>query len=210
MQSGHEKNIPQQEKGAGSDTSHAVRTKSREEARALFSIAKGRLLNISGWDKLCGYATANFVLADSNGKDLKRPAIAGDYLKIDIPGPGSKTGDGFDWVRIEKIEHTKDESKDSEMISMKVRPSSNPTNNSAKVAHFFKKDATSTFIVQREGLVVKAEVHGRNELPNTRQKRKLDILRNFLIAIGAMLGLSKSQWKKLVKGLVAAPEENKE
>ncbi|MBC8052817.1 MAG: hypothetical protein H7Y13_07110 [Sphingobacteriaceae bacterium] len=70
------------------------------------------------------------------------------------------------------------------------------------MAHFFKDDASSTFLVQRNGLTVKAEVHGRNEQANTNTEKFIDKARNILVAAGAMLGFSDFQWKSLVKGLI--------
>lgn len=199
--------VPRQEKGAMSDTSHAVKLKTQGEAVALFKVAKKRLLDIPNWHNLCGLVTATFVLTDSLGNKVKRSAKKGDYLRIDIPGPGSKTGDGYDWVRIETIENRSDGVNDYEVLYLRARPAKNPKDKSAQTAHFLKDDASSTFMVVREKNIVKAEVHGRNELPNVKQENVLDSVRNAFIALGAMLGLSKSQWKKLVKGLVSKVEE---
>ena len=175
-----------------------------DDAMHLFSVAKNRLLDISNWDKLCGLVTGKFHLADDQGNEVKGLAKSGYYLKIDIPGPGSKTGDGYDWVQIEAIEEDRPDA-DSEEVVMKVRPASNPANKDADTAHFFKNEATSTFIVKRTKNILKAEVHGRNELPNVNQDnhRHLDTIRNALIALSAMIGFSSSQWKKLVKGLLS-------
>lgn len=194
--------IPEQVKGSKSDTHHSVTLASIEEAKELFDMAKNRLLDISNWDKLCGPVSGKFMLTDELGNEIKTLARIGDYIKIDVPGPGSETGDGFDWVQIETIEEGNSEN-DTETLAMKVRPAANPANNQANTAHFFKNDATSTFMVKRTGMVVTAEVHGRNELSNADQQRPLDSLRNTLMALSAMLGLSSSQWKLLVTGLVS-------
>ncbi len=197
-----EKLVPQQEKGSKSDTSHAVTMKTDDEAKKLFDVSKNRLLDIANWDKLCGLVTGKFHLADSSGNDITGLAKAGDYLKIDVPGPGSENGHGFDWVRVEAIEED-NTGADCEELVMKVRPAPNPNNADDNTAHFFKEDATSTFIVKRDKNVVSAEVHGRNEVANTEQESALDKLRNAFTALSAMLGFSSTQWKKLVKGLVS-------
>lgn len=196
------KTIPKQRKGAKSDTSYSINLKTPEEAKRYFSESKTRLLDVSNWHQLCGLVTATFALTDNSGNKVTRDAREGDYLRIDIPGPGSKTGDGYDWGKIESIETKLNSANDYEELLMRVRPSKNPSANSGQTAHFFKEDASSTFMVIREKNIVTAEIHGRNEVPNTKPEKITDAIRNTLIAIGAMLGFSKAQWKKLVKGLV--------
>ncbi len=197
-----EKLVPQQEKGSKSDTSHSVIMKTDDEAKELFDMAKDRLLDVANWDKLCGLVTGKFHLADSTGKEIKGLAKVGNYLKIDVPGPGSETGHGYDWVRVESIEEDNADPNSEELV-MKVRPAQNPNDKDNNTAHFFKEDATSTFLVKRDKNVVSAEVHGRNELVNVKQENALDTIRNAFTALSAMLGFSSSQWKKLVKGLVS-------
>ena len=139
---------------------------------------------------------------DANGNKLYRRAREGDYLRINIPGPGNKSGEGYDWVRIEQIEFTDDESESYEYVAMKVRPCKSPLNHEHATAHFFKNIATSTFMVKRKYNVISAEVHGRNEEPNTDAISTSNKIRNFFVGIGAILGFSKVQWKSLVDGLV--------
>ncbi|MEO6000764.1 MAG: hypothetical protein ABIN89_28205 [Chitinophagaceae bacterium] len=194
--------VPKQEKGSKSDTAHSVTLKTIKEAKELYSMAKNRLLDISHWDKLCGPVSGTFHLMDNRGNQSERLAIQGDYLKIDVPGPGSKTGDGFDWVKIESIEEDR-ANADHEEIAIKVRPTHNPRSIKNETAHFFKEDSTSTFIVRRDKNMLIAEVHGRNELANINPNKPLDAVRNTLMALSAMLGLSSTQWKKLVKGLLS-------
>ena len=94
----------------------------------------------------------------------------------------------------------------SSSLTQKVKPASNPTNADSETAHFFKDEASSTFLVKRDFKTIAAEVHGRNEKPNTDASIK-DSIRNVLVALGAMLGFSTVQWKSLVKGLVKTEEE---
>lgn len=195
--------VPKQEKGEKSDTAHSIKLKTEEQAKSFFSVVKNRLLNVTDWDKLSGTGAANFALTDVKGNLVKRPVKKGDHIRINIPGPGSKAGRGFDWVKIEIVENLHEPLKDYEALYIQVRPAKNPRENSDEVAHFFKDDATSTFIVSREANTVNAEVHGRNEIPNLKETNKLDKIRNAVTAIGAMLGLSKTQWTFLVKGLVS-------
>src|SRR5690606_6451774 len=120
---------------------------------------------INHWGEMAELPGSSFKLTNKEGKEVEELAKEGFYLKIDIPGPGTKTGDGFDWVIIESIQSQKD--KDSEYLSMRVRPVANPLENSNVVAHFLEDDATSNFQVKRFGNTISAEEHGRNEVPNT-------------------------------------------
>ena len=195
--------VPSQKEGAKSDTVYSVKLKSHEEALDLYQTAKKRLMKIYEWHQLCRLETATFVLTGGDGQKIKRLAREGDYLRIDIPGPGSKTGKGYDWVRIKKILQETDTERDYEATVIHVSPADNPRNNSSSTAHFFDKNSSSTFLVTREKNVVTAEIHGRNEKPNTDPDNPLDVIRNTFVAIGAILGFSKFQWKQLAKGLLA-------
>ncbi len=95
---------------------------------------------------------------------------------------------------------------DFDSAALLVRPSPDPQNSGHTTAHFFKEDATSTFMVRRDGNTITAEVHGRNETPNTDVNHFLDSVRNIIMSIGAILGFSKLQWKSLVQGLISLPE----
>jgi hypothetical protein len=194
--------VPVQHKGGKSDTRYSRKFHDINKSVLFFQTVKERLLDISGWDKLCKGVTAQFQLCDELGNPVQRTPAVGDHIRIDIPGPGTVTGEGYDWVRIEEIRNDDLKEKTFERLLIRVRPVPNPTNKNPEAAHFFKEDASSTFIVQRKGSKVCAEIHGRNELPNTKPVRFIDRLRNFIIAIAAMIGLSSTQWKKLVKGLV--------
>jgi hypothetical protein len=160
-------------------------------------------LDINNWDKLSGAASARFTLTDAAGRPVEGPPQVGFHIKIDVPGPGSGKGDGFDWVQLEIIEDGNDAALDREFIVMRVRPASNPGTSDKEVAHFFSDKATSNFLVMREKNAVTAAVLGRNEIPNTTDNTGLlDKLRNAVVGIGAALGMSNPQWKSLVNGLL--------
>ena len=195
--------IPTQETGARSDNEHSVSFGSAEEAKKYFELAKQRLQSVNRWHEMAGVLTADFRLTDAEGKEIQRAPQTGDYFRISIPAPGPGAGDGYDWVRIELVEDDTKRNDDHEIFGIRVRPSESPIpNGETAVAHFFKEDATSTFLVERRGSDVRAAVHGRNELPNTTTDKPLDKARNAIVGIGAMLGLSNPQWKSLVKGIL--------
>jgi len=193
--------IPDQYIGAQSATSYAIKTANSVEADSLFEKAKQNLLDVNRWKKLAGPATAKFTIVNANNEETKEPAAEGNYLRISIPVvPKTETGEGFDWVKVEKIEER--EAAGYRFIGMRVRPCKPPFEKH-EVAHFFSADATSTFCIERKRNKVKAAVYGRNEKPNTQRAFGfLTILRNLLIALGAMIGFNKPQWKSLVKGLL--------
>ena len=192
--------VPEQTKGNKTDTSASADYNTEAEAVEHYKLAKNKLLNISKWHTYAGTGTADFQLTDKDGNSAYRLAEIGDHFRINIPGPGSITGDGFDWVQIQDI--IEESGIDAEQIAITVQPATNPDNAKQDTAHFFDKEASSTFIVRRDGKTVLAEVHGRNEKPNTDSDSLLDKARNLVVAAGAMMGFSEVQWKSLVNGLV--------
>lgn len=200
MKSKAEEIVPQQATGAQSNTESSTTLDSVEDAKTFFEKVKSRLLHVGGWHALAGKGTAAFELTDAQGNTVNRTPQTGDHLKIDIPGPGPQTGDGFDWVRVEAVEETAEE--DVECLAMRVRPATNPQNEKEDVAHFFSDEATSNFVVKREGATITAAVYGRNEKPNTGAEKVVDKARNTAVATGAVGGFSKLQWKSLVNGFV--------
>lgn len=192
--------VPAQQEGGSLDATAKVQFNSIESAKEFYEIAKLRLLNVSGWAEICKVPLSTFILCDEKGNEVNRLAITGDLLKIDIPGPGPTSGEGYDWVKIEKI--TEDVTGDISITSLQARPAANPLNEDPAVAHFFTEQATSTFQVKLIGSIVTAEEHGRNEVPNTDTSHLADNIRNTLIGWSARIGLSFPQWKSLVKGIV--------
>jgi hypothetical protein len=195
--------IPDQESGTKKDIEHTVVTQDLNDARKLFDIARNRLVDVNHWDKLCGKASATFTLTDEDGNRLNRTAEQGDYFKIDLPAPGSAEGKGYDWVLIEAIEEQTNPNGNKESIVISVRPTSHPVEKGENVAHFFREDSTSSFVVARHDTTVLAAVYGRNELPNTATANIVDKIRNAVVAVTAILGFANVQWKGLVRGLLS-------
>lgn len=196
------KTVPQQHTGAETNTVFAVTLPNFEESRERYRLARERLLDVNHWHDFAGPLSASFTLTDDTGRELDHKAQKGDHIRINLPGPGSKTGNGYDWVAIEQIEDKTTSSGKSAYVAIRVRPSVNPQQWHGKVAHFYDPAATSSFVVELNGKSVKASVYGRNEQPNTEAPSLWDKVRNTVIAVSASLGLAKPQWKRLVKGLV--------
>jgi hypothetical protein len=193
--------IPEHEKGVVIDSTSSEECKDIEEAKAFFKIVKERLLDVNHWHEVAGKASAEFQLIDKNGQEANRKVEKGDYFKIDIPGPGSKAGEGYDWVQVEDLKEVSREDVDS--VGLRVRPSTNPLSKDESIAHFYSEDSTSTFIVTREDKKITATIYDRNTKPNTDSETIMDKVRHVAAGIGAILGGSKLQWKGLAKGLVS-------
>lgn len=194
--------VPEQVSGSQTGATSRVRTASLKAASGLFEAAKVRLLDINNWYRFCGNKGAEFFLTDANGHELRGiEPETGHLIQIKLPAPPNDKGDGYDWVRIEAWEHSKNVVHDEEMFGFRVRPVKNPLDHSSESAHFYTSDATSTFLIRRKKRTVYAIERGRNEKPNP-AGRLLNKIRNTLIALAAMTGLSVPQWKMLTKSLL--------
>ena len=194
--------VPENTIGKTVDINHTVKL-NKEEAKTTYNVARERLLNPDCWRDLAGIGTAEFELISRN-EDFKQ-VQENDYLRINIPGPGSIAGDGYDWVIVEKIEENNFSETDKN-IGLKLRASSNPHTDKTDTAHFFKKEATSTFIIKLKDDVVTAYYYGRNEVPNVEDVPILDKVRNTVVATGAAIGLSELQWNALLTGFLQKEE----
>ena len=193
--------IPENKMGKEVNMEEILLENSIEEAVVAYNRACSRLLNPPLWKQLAGSAGAAFLLETATGEEAHRLAQMDDYIKIDIPGPGSVAGEGFDWVKLEAMEENS--LPDAEYsLGIRLRACDNPLHKELGTAHFFKEYATSTFIVKRNGNKVSVSYHGRNELPNTTGVNTPDKIRNAVVAAGAIAGLSELQWKALLKGFV--------
>ena len=109
MKSKAEDIVPKQNTGAQSNTESSATFATIEEATQFFETVKERLRTVNNWHSLAGKGTAIFELTNEKGNGINRQPQKGDHLKIDIPGPGPRTGDGFDWVQVEALEQTKED-----------------------------------------------------------------------------------------------------
>jgi len=194
--------IPKQLQGESSDIEDHVDTSTKRQAHSTFVDAAHRLLNINSWGDISGPLSASFHLTDEHGDEIQRVAQPGDFIRIDLPGPGTATGKGYDWVRIESIDDKSNPAGDRESFVMRVRPAPSPVNDENDVAHFFDDAATSTFMIERNDLRVTASVHGRNEMPNKEVERLTDKVRNSVVANVATAGMSARQWSMLTQGIL--------
>src|SRR4051812_7378810 len=95
--------IPEHKEGTETNTESKAAFENRQEALQFFAVARNRLLSVNKWHDIAGAASAEFLLTDASGNEINRLPSKGDYLRINIPAPATKTGEGFDWVRIEAV-----------------------------------------------------------------------------------------------------------
>jgi hypothetical protein len=190
--------VPAQYTGSEMDVIERRNCSTLAEAEVVFERACTRLLSVNEWGRYAGISA--FQLIDPQGIRAERQAQLNDYIRIDIPGPGTQAGMGYDWVQIEEI--TTESHGKKQTLSMRVRPCAHPLSRKKETAHFLKSEATSSFVIIRSGRCVSAEEHARNEVPNTDNGSLYDKGRNFMVGMAAKLGFSYPQWKGLVKALL--------
>lgn len=191
---------PTQHTGKAVDARSTKELSTSEDAKVFYITVREKLRNVKQWSEISGMAS--FQLTDSQGNEIDdRAPLKGDHIKISIPGPGNAAGGGFDWVRVEEIELN--ENEDSEEFAFRVRPAHNPIRGDGETAHFYSSDATSSFVVKRTGTMVSAEVHDRNTKTNEESISPVDMLRNKVTGLIALLAFSKIQWQSLTDGLVS-------
>ncbi len=192
--------IPPQQEGVPIDTSSSKSFESLEQAKKFYEIARNRLLDVNNWHDYAGGISAHFQLIDREGRQAPSPAQKGYRFKINIPGPGSDTGHGYDWVEIEALEEV--ESEQVESLAIRVRPTDNPEGEKSDTAHFYSRESTSTFTVTREGTKVTVAIYDRNTKPNTDAESTLDKIRDAVVGAAGIISFSKIQWKLLAEGIL--------
>ena len=194
--------LPTQQTGRQTDFTHEQKQATLEAAHTAFQAAAGRMLSVNNWHAYSGGGSAIFTLCNNQGREVNVMAEEGFFISIDLPGPGPDVGGGVEWVLVEKLVSEGGAHSAEEYVLMTVRPAADPRKAEAEIAHFYTDESTSTFIVRRDGLVVSAGAHGRNETPNNDDVDLHDKIRNTAIALMARVGLSGGQWQKLVNGLI--------
>ena len=193
--------IPEQFTGKTLDYEQSVDFAAQSQADDFFMKARGKLLDVNNWHHVTKGLSAEFCIVDEEGEPLRNKLVEkNDFIKIDIPGPGLPSSDGFDWVKVEEL--VEEHFPDLKRVALTLRPCPDPTHpGTDDTAHFFKDIATSTLLIKQKGMKVCVQYAGRNEVINTENESSLDKVRNFIIGLGAKMGASFPQWKALVDGL---------
>ena len=193
--------VPGNFKGKAVDLEESVTAATFKDAEKIYRRACDRLQHPGIWHELAGDSGAVFTLKNERNTEVKKPVAVNDFIQVDIPAPGPAAGDGHDWVKVEKTDHDFDSDAD-QSFGLTVKVTTHPSTPGEEIAHFFGSEASSTWIVKRKGNTVTASYHGRNETPNTESEGLGDKVRNTIVAIGAMAGISALQWTALLKGLL--------
>lgn len=191
--------VPSQKNGKFHDTTSELQCNTIIEAQKKFDLLQNRLLDVNLWSDFFNQTTT-FTLTDSDGQLVHRKTQKGDCIKIKIPGPQNLLGDGWDWVKIKKIDT--ENYDDDQRLLMNCSPCADPTIQSNSTAHFYTDQASSSFLVTRNNLKLTAEIHGRNEVWNINSGTVINRIRNGLIAGAAVIGIAKIQWKLLANKLI--------
>ncbi|WP_031526482.1 hypothetical protein [Dyadobacter crusticola] len=197
----HTDAVPENRTGDEVDAETVKECATVAEAVALYNTAKRRLLDVNSWHEVSGEHLAHFMLADSAGNPLTGPVQKGAMIRIDIPGPGTKEADGYDWVMVEEV--AEETSEGVESVAVRVRPASDPTSATTETAHFYAPEATSTFTISRNHLTVSAGVYDRNLSPNQDSEGLFDKIRNAIVGFIGEKALSAVQWEAFTEGLLA-------
>lgn len=190
--------VPRQKSGGFHDTESTKQFKATE-IDAKFEILKKRFFSINEWKNYCGKASSEFKHFSESGQPVDRIPQRGDFVRIGIPGPGTNEADGYDWVEIINTAHRDTGIYESYLVS--CRPSKSPNKSKGHISHFYSDSATSNFMIIKDGNVLKAGIYGRNEKPNF-NATFIDKIRNCMITLGGIFGISKIQWKVLAEGLL--------
>lgn len=192
--------IPAQNSGEEIEAEASVDLKDRNIANIFYNEVKKRLLNVNSWHHTAGLLSAKFRVMDAYGKEVNRNVQKGDYLKIDIPGPGSKEGDGYDWVTVEELNEVNE--NEIQSLGFRVRPTTNPAGDKKHIAHFYDESSTSCFIIILDGKKVTAYIIDNNLKPNDDTHSLTDKMRHTAVGMSAIASFSKIQWQNLANGLV--------
>lgn len=193
--------IPEQFIGKKVSTSRSVTLDTEPEAEDFYFIVRNRLLDVDNWYRTAKLPMSTFELVNTSSQLGIPTASVGDYIKVDIPGPGPSNQEHVDYVRIESIDET--DENDVQVVTLTLRPSAEPKAAlDADVQHFFSGVSTSTFQVMRDRKTITASYFGRNEVINKDVSSFTDKVRNIIVGWAAKLGLSFPQWDALVNGMV--------
>ncbi len=175
---------------------------SEAEARRAYQTAHTRLLHPQQWESLTHNLGARFEPLTSDHTVISGPVTSGNCLKIMLPIPGDPSRD---WVRIEALEERATDSE--QIVGLRVRPTEDLEEASHRTAHFFSKDATSTWVLHRHGKTVSAYYYGRGEVRNEEAQSFWKKLRDTVVAWAGVAGFSDLQWKGLLAALLPEPSE---
>lgn len=192
--------LPVNKIGSENNAATSLTFETETEASNRFRILTQNLLKINDWSVNAGKNPTEFFIYNKNFQEKQLLAEEGNLVKIKIPAPENKLGEGFDWVIVRKIEVINQ--TDLEALLLQMKPHQCPENADKGIAHFYTDDATSTFVLAKKNKTIQFSIHGRNEIPNTEKVGFINSLRNFFVASGGIFGGSKLQWQNFSEEFV--------
>jgi hypothetical protein len=189
--------VPPQRSGKAIDADASAVLSTEKTAVVFYELVKNRMQHVNSWAAMAGKLSAEFQLVNKEGLEVFRKAQEGDYLRIDIMGPGGTSGNGYDWVKIEQLQDEPDR------FGFRVRPTSHPSALRTVPDHFYDDESTSTFQLIRAGRRVIVSISDRNTKPNSKAGNVVDKVRNQMVAWAARARFSEIQWQALADGLVS-------
>jgi hypothetical protein len=189
--------VPPQRTGKAIEAEASAVLSTEKTAVVFFELVRNRMQHVNSWAVMAGKLSAEFQLVNKEGLEVFRKMHEGDYLRIDIMGPGGTSGGGYDWVKVEQLYDEPDS------FGFRVRPSSHPSARRAVPDHFYDEDSTSTFWVSRKGRRVIVSISDRNMKANCEATNVVNKVRNYVVAWAARARFSQIQWQALADGLVS-------
>ena len=162
------------------------------EAEKIFAALKEKLFRIEKWNAHSNLMSFELFGAGGEKRENARAKI-GDFVRVSLIGAGKS-----DWVKIVRIDD--DETEDE--IVLTLQPAPNPTEKSeSATSHFFTRDSTNNFCLQRTGARVAFYVVGLNEKTNVEDtKNFVESARNAAVAnLGHYLGVQHFEWQTFCK-----------
>ena len=184
--------VPQQQDGPGKNLEYHVVTEDVEDAEDWFVDAKERMLDVNNWKRFMRVLSPDLTLTDKHGRIMNRHAHKGDHIRIDLPGPGTREMNAYDWVVIEAIEYDDYPDDNRETFALKIRTAIDPDDGVNKLV---ANDTTGTLVIERYGKTLSASYHGRDELVDQEVGGSKGA--NYV-----WLGITDEQWSSLLKGLI--------
>jgi hypothetical protein len=188
-------------KGAEKDFTHSILAADVADAEDWFVDAKERLLHVNRWTEHSDLTTSRFSLTDSHGNEVGRSARKGDYIKIETKGQGSDTFDLCEWAHIEAIIYDDYPDQDMETFTLVTRPVTTAVGKLRDAMDIPSGGSRGSFIIERQGRKLFAACHS-DVPPAAEQANTGAALRNAAAAASAWMGLSDTQWKNLVQGMI--------
>lgn len=187
--------ISDQKKGSYHDTESMRTFDDEESTKFAYQILQKRFLDINNWKDHCKENSADFKLFDKSGRQQTNFPKIDSLVRIKIPGPGNPESDSYDWTKVIQITDQEQRADEQESLLLICRPTTIPAQvHNRHIAHFYSEGSTSNFRISRGSKYIKIGIYGRNETPNMNASL-LGKIRNLLIGIGGIVGMSKIQWK---------------